>query len=261
MAGGTGSRLNPLTQVINKHLLPVGKYPMIYYSIYKLKEAGITDILIVSGRKHLGDMVSLLGSGLEFGVKFTYKVQDNAGGISEALGLANGFVGNDSMVVVLGDNIFTDTLSPYVKNFQKQNQGAKVLIKEVHDPERYGVAEILGDRIISIEEKPKQPKSHYAVTGIYMYDSTVFDIIKTIVPSARGELEITDVNNAYIKRDQLTYDVLLGEWTDAGTHPSLARATELSKYMSPETVLFRENVVEIAEKKVLQPVSQLVQSN
>ncbi|KPV60385.1 spore coat protein [Paenibacillus sp. A3] len=228
LAGGTGSRLYPLTKVTNKHLLPVGKYPMIYHAIHKLIQADIYEILIVTGREHMGDVVNLLGSGHEFGVTFTYKVQDQAGGIAQALGLAQNFVGQDSMVVILGDNVFEDNISPYVQNFDKQSQGAKILLKEVHDPERYGVAELSMEKIVSIEEKPVVPKSSLAVTGIYMYDNKVFDVIKTLKPSGRGELEITDVNNAYIQNNELTYDVLQGWWTDAGTHTSLARANELA---------------------------------
>ncbi|MCY9528597.1 glucose-1-phosphate thymidylyltransferase [Paenibacillus sp. cl6col] len=229
LAGGTGSRLFPLTKVTNKHLLPVGKYPMIYYSIYKLKTADINDILIVTGRDHMGEVVNLLGSGSEMGVSFTYKVQDEAGGIAQALGLAEQFVGNDQMVVILGDNVFEDDISIYVENFRDQKRGAKILLQEVHDPNRYGVAELQGEHIVSIEEKPQKPKSNYAVTGIYMFDHTVFNIIKTLKPSGRGELEITDVNNVYIKQNGLTFDVLQGWWTDAGTHVSLARANELAK--------------------------------
>ncbi|GFN32787.1 sugar phosphate nucleotidyltransferase [Paenibacillus xylaniclasticus] len=229
LAGGTGSRLFPLTKVTNKHLLPVGKYPMIYHAVAKLKEAGITDILVVTGKEHMGDVVGLLGSGSDMNVEFTYKVQDEAGGIAQALGLAEQFVGDDQMVVILGDNVFSDSIAPYVDNFRKQERGAKILIQEVHDPQRYGVPELSGDRIVSIEEKPKEPKSSYAVTGIYMYDSRVFDIVKTLVPSGRGELEITDVNNAYIAAGELTYDKLQGWWTDAGTHASLKKANELAK--------------------------------
>ena len=229
LAGGTGSRLYPLTKVTNKHLLPVGKYPMIYHAIHKLREADIQEVLIVTGREHMGDVVNLLGSGHEFGMEFTYKVQDQAGGIAQALGLAEQFVGDDLMTVILGDNVFEDSIVNYVNNFKQQKQGAKILIREVHDPQRYGVPELSGDMITSIEEKPSAPKSSYAVTGIYMYDSTVFDIVRTLAPSHRGELEITDVNNAYIANRQLTYDVLQGWWTDAGTHASLARANELSK--------------------------------
>lgn len=229
LAGGTGSRLYPLTKVTNKHLLPVGKYPMIFHAVNKLKQAGIYDILIVTGKEHMGEVVNLLGSGREIGVEFTFKVQDEAGGIAQALDLAKQFVGNDQMVVILGDNVFADDITPYVHNFREQKKGAKILLQEVHDPQRYGVAELNGDRIVSIEEKPKQPKSNLAVTGIYMFDATVFDIIKTLKPSGRGELEITDVNNAYIDRNELTYDVLQGWWTDAGTHASWVKANELSK--------------------------------
>lgn len=229
LAGGTGSRLYPLTKVTNKHLLPVGRYPMIFHSIAKLKEADIKDILIVTGKDHMGDVVNLLGSGHEMGVNFTYKVQDQAGGIAQALGLAEHFVGDDQMVVILGDNVFSDTIADYVENFRKQREGAKILIQEVHDPQRYGVAELYGEQIVSIEEKPAEPKSSYAVTGIYMYDSRVFDIVKTLRPSGRGELEITDVNNAYINSNALTYDILRGWWTDAGTHASLTHANDLAK--------------------------------
>lgn len=229
LAGGTGSRLYPLTKVTNKHLLPVGKYPMIFHAIYKLKQAGIQDILIVTGKEHMGDVVNLLGSGNSMGASFTYKVQDEAGGIAQALGLAEQFVGNDQCVVILGDNVFEKDISKYIENFVAQGNGAKILIQKVSDPQRFGVPELKGDNIISIEEKPAAPKSGYAVTGIYMFDSKVFEIIKKLTPSNRGELEITDVNNAYIKRNELTYDVLGGWWTDAGTHSSLARANELAK--------------------------------
>lgn len=229
LAGGTGSRLYPLTKVTNKHLLPVGKYPMIFHSIHKLKSAGLTEILIVTGREHMGDVVNLLGSGKQFGVTFTYKVQDEAGGIAQALGLAQQFVGEDTMVVILGDNVFSDDISSYVSSFQKQQSGAKILIKKVSDPRRFGVPCIQGDKIVSIEEKPQYPKSDYAVTGIYMYDSTVFNVIKSLKPSLRGEIEITDVNNAYIDRGNLTYDKLNGWWTDAGTHDSLAYANKFAQ--------------------------------
>jgi glucose-1-phosphate thymidylyltransferase len=229
LAGGTGTRLYPLTKVTNKHLLPVGKYPMIFYSVHKLKQAGINDILIVTGKDHMGDVVNLLGSGREMGVTFTYKVQDEAGGIAQALDLAEHFVGEDQMVVILGDNVFADDITPFVENFCVQQKGAKLLLQQVHDPQRYGVAELDGARIVSIEEKPQIPKSEYAVTGIYMFDSNVFDIVKTLKPSKRGELEITDVNNAYIQRGELSFDILQGWWTDAGTHASLAKANELAK--------------------------------
>jgi glucose-1-phosphate thymidylyltransferase len=229
LAGGTGSRLKPLTNVTNKHLLPVGKYPMIFYPIYFLKQVGINDILIVTGREHMGDVIELLGSGSEYGVEFTFKVQDQAGGIAQALSLAGHFVNGDRCVVILGDNIFQDDITPYVESFKSQKNGAKILLKEVPDPERFGVAELKDSKIISIEEKPKYPKSNFAVTGIYMYDSKAFEIAKTLRPSARRELEITDVNNAYIQKGELTYDILKGWWADAGTPESLFRANELCK--------------------------------
>ena len=229
LAGGIGSRLHPLTKVTNKHLLPVGKYPMIFYPIYRLKQAGITEILIVTGRDHMGDVMELLGSGRDYGADSTFKVQDQAGGIAEALGLAKNFVDGDRCVVILGDNIFEDDITPYVQSFMNQSSGAKILIKEISDPERFGVAELKDGKIISIEEKPKQPKSNFAVTGVYMYDSEVFDIIRTLRPSGRGEFEITDVNNAYIKKNALTYDILKGWWIDAGTPESLLKSSMLAK--------------------------------
>lgn len=237
LAGGTGTRLFPLTKVTNKHLLPVGKYPMIFHAIAKLKEAGLLDILIVTGKEHMGDIVNLLGSGKEFGVDLTYRVQDESGGIAQAIGLAEHFVSDDSMVVILGDNVFEGSIVSYVDNFVKQGNGARILLKKVSDPNRYGVPEIQGEQIISIEEKPIQPKSHYAVTGIYMFDAAVFRIIRTLKPSSRGELEITDVNNAYIGAGQLKYDILQGWWTDAGTHASLALANELAKEIQLEGLL------------------------
>jgi glucose-1-phosphate thymidylyltransferase len=227
LAGGTGSRLFPLTKVTNKHLLPVARKPMIYHPIEKLREAGIEEILIVTGIDHMGDVVNLLGSGKDFKCRFTYKVQDEAGGIAQALGLAENFAGNEPIVAILGDNIFQDSLKKYIDKFKKQGKGAKVILKEVKDPIRFGVAQVSGDKIISIEEKPKAPKSKLAVTGIYMYDSQVYQLIRTLKPSARGELEITDVNNEYIKNGSLTYDVFDGWWTDAGTFETLEYSTLL----------------------------------
>lgn len=227
LAGGTGSRLYPLTKVTNKHLLPVGKQPMIYYPIQKLLGAGIQEILIVTGIEHMGAVVSLLGSGHEFGCEFTYKVQDQAGGIAEALGLARHFAHDDSMAVILGDNIFQNEIGPFVDCFRQQGVGARLLLKQVEDPKRFGVADVQGQRIVGIEEKPSMPKSNFAVTGIYFYDSQVFDIIRELKPSHRNELEITDVNNAYLQRGQLYYDILPGWWTDAGTFPSLNLANQL----------------------------------
>ena len=226
LAGGTGSRLYPLTKVTNKHLLPVGNKPMIYYPIEKLIGAGIEEILIVTGTEHMGDVVNLLGSGKEFGCRFTYKVQDEAGGIAQALGLAENFTGSDPMTVILGDNIFESDLKDAVQNYS--GSGAQILIKEVEDPERFGVAEMEGDRVIGIEEKPKKAKSNYAVTGIYMFDSNVYDLIKNLKPSGRGELEITDVNNHYISEGNMKFSILKGWWTDAGTPESYVVANNLA---------------------------------
>ncbi|MHC4657556.1 MAG: sugar phosphate nucleotidyltransferase [Planctomycetota bacterium] len=217
----------PLTKVTNKHLLPVGHKPMIYYPIAKLTSAGIEQILIVTGVEYMGDVVSLLGSGREFGCQFTYKVQDEAGGIAQALALAEDFAQGQPLVVILGDNIFQANLRDYADEFVCQETGARVLLKQVTNPQRFGVAQVSGGRVIDIEEKPEKPKSDYIVTGIYFYDASVFDIIRKLKPSARGELEVTDVNNAYIAKGQLAYDVLDGWWTDAGTFESLNRANEL----------------------------------
>ena len=225
LAGGTGSRLYPLTKVTNKHLLPVGRKPMIYYPIEKLTQAGIEEILIVTGVDHMGDIINLLGSGHEFNCRFTYKVQDRAGGIAQALSLAANFIDDDKMCVILGDNVFADSLKPLVESYDKQKTGAKILIKEVDDPRRFGVVEMKAGKVISIEEKPKKPKSNFAVVGIYFYDNKVFDIIKKLKPSGRGELEITEVNEAYLKTGELTCDVLSGWWSDAGTFESLERAS------------------------------------
>jgi len=225
LAGGTGSRLYPLTKVTNKHLLPVGSKPMIYYPIEKLVGAGIQEILIVTGTEHMGDVVSLLGSGKDFGCRFTYKVQDEAGGIAQALGLAENFAGGDTMTVILGDNVFEDDLADAVAGYP--GEGASIMLKEVEDPTRYGVAELEGNKIVGIEEKPARPKSNLSVTGIYMYDAQVFDYIRTLKPSGRGELEITDVNNHYIREGMMQFSVMKGWWTDAGTFDSLRRANEL----------------------------------
>jgi glucose-1-phosphate thymidylyltransferase len=226
LAGGTGSRLMPLTKVTNKHLLAVGKKPMIYYPVEKLISAGIREILIVTGVDHMGDVVNLLGSGKSFSCRFTYKVQDQAGGIAQALSLAEGFA-DDGLVAILGDNIFKASLKPYLKKFSSQKKGARVLLKKVSNPQRFGVAEISGGRVCRITEKPKKPKTNYAVTGIYFYDDSIFDIIRKLKPSGRGEFEITDVNNTYIAHNQLQYDILTGWWTDAGTFESLSKANEL----------------------------------
>ena len=228
LAGGTGSRLFPLTKVTNKHLLPVGQAPMIWHPLWKLQEAGIQEILIVTGTEHMGDVVALMGSGKDFGCRFTYKVQDEAGGIAQALGLAENFAGGSPLCVILGDNIFQDSLKPEVEAFERQGQGARILLKPVDDPQRYGVAEVKDGQVLGIEEKPKAPKSNLSVTGIYFYDATVFDIIRRVKPSGRGEMEITDVNNAYIAKGQMSFGTFQGWWTDAGTFPSLAHANELA---------------------------------
>ena len=227
LAGGTGSRLFPLTKVTNKHLLPVGRKPMIFYPVQKLTEAGIDEILVVTGVEHMGDVVTLLGSGKDFGCRFTYKVQDEAGGIAQALGLAENFAADDLLCVILGDNVFEDPIVPHAKAFREQARGARLLLKQVPDPQRYGVAEVDGSRVVRIVEKPKRPKTDLAVIGVYFYDNQVFDIIRTLKPSARGELEITDVNNHYLRAGTLRCDRLQGWWTDAGTFESLAKANEL----------------------------------
>jgi glucose-1-phosphate thymidylyltransferase len=221
LAGGTGSRLYPLTKVTNKHLLPVYDKPMIYYPLQTLVDAGLDDILIVSGRGHAGHFLELLGSGSEWGVRLTYEIQDEAGGIAQALGLAEGFADEEEVIVILGDNIFQDSIREDVSGFKS---GSKIFLKEVPDAQRFGVAELDGDGVIGIEEKPEVPRSNFAVTGLYMYDSKVFEVIRTLKPSGRGELEITDVNNYYIEQGQMGYKVLDGYWSDAGTFESLLRA-------------------------------------
>jgi glucose-1-phosphate thymidylyltransferase len=241
LAGGTGSRLFPLTKITNKHLLPVYDKPMIYYPIQTLVDAGIKDILVVTGGRNAGEFLRLLANGKEFGLKhldFTY--QEGEGGIAEALDLAEHFADGHGICVILGDNIIEGNIAEAVAAFKAQPGGARILLKQVTDAERFGVAELAGNRIVGIEEKPKQPKSDYAVTGIYMYDATVFDKIHTLVPSGRGELEITDVNNAYIREGTMTFSFLDGWWTDAGTFESLLRASNLvseQKKTAPESSL------------------------
>jgi len=228
LAGGLGTRLEPLTRITNKHLLPVYNQPMIYCPLMTLIEAGIKDILIVTGGNNAGDFLKLLGNGEEFGLKhINYTYQKGEGGIADALKLAEHFVGKDKVIVILGDNVAEKSIKKYIEKFKKQKSGARILIKKVPDPQRFGVAELKNGKIISIEEKPQKPKSEYIVTGIYMYDSRVFDIIKTLKPSKRRELEITDVNNAYINDSQMYYDILDGWWTDCGTFSSLIRANLL----------------------------------
>lgn len=228
LAGGTGSRLHPLTKVTNKHLLPVYDRPMVYYPIQTLVNAGIEEILLVTGGKNAGDFLRLLGNGRDFGLKhLNYTYQDGEGGIAEALGLAEFFAAGEPICVILGDNVIENNICAAVENFKKQKDGAKILVKEVDDAQRFGVAEIHGNRVLGIEEKPQQPKSNYAVVGIYLYDATVFEKIRRLKPSGRGELEITDVNNFYIDEGKLTFEILDGWWTDAGQFESLLRANTL----------------------------------
>lgn len=230
LAGGLGTRLNPLTRVTNKHLLPVFDRPMIYYPIEALVKAGIRDILLVTGGNNAGDFLKLLGNGAEFGLKhLNYTYQSGEGGIAEALGLAEHFADESKIAVILGDNILERTIRPAVEAFERQEKGAKILLKRVPDPERFGVAELKGDRVVRIVEKPKDPPSDLAVTGIYMYDPHVFEFIRGLSPSERGELEITDVNNLYINEGSMTWEEVRGWWSDAGTFESLIRASNLVK--------------------------------
>jgi glucose-1-phosphate thymidylyltransferase len=228
LAGGLGTRLRPLTSVTNKHLLPVYDRPMIYYPIQTLVNAGITDIMIVTGGNSAGDFLKLLGNGKAFGLKhINYTYQEGEGGIAEALSLVEHFAAKQPVCVVLGDNIIEGNIAAAVRAYKEQGKGAKIILKRVPDPERFGVPELSGQNVLRIEEKPKTPKSDYAVIGIYMYDGEVYDIIRTLKPSGRGELEITDVNNAYIKREEMTWEELNGWWTDAGTFESLLRASNM----------------------------------
>ncbi len=228
LAGGLGSRLAPLTRITNKHLLPVYNKPMIYYPIETLINAGITDIMIVTGGNHAGDFLRLMGNGKDFGLKhLNYTYQEGEGGIADALSLAEYFADGEPVCVVLGDNIIERNIIKAVQDFKEQKKGAKIMLKEVPDPERFGVAEITDGRLVNIVEKPKNPRSNLAVIGIYLYDAGVFDIVKTLKPSDRGELEITDVNNAYVGEGTMTWEMLDGWWTDAGTFESLLRASVL----------------------------------
>lgn len=228
LAGGLGSRMMPCTKVTNKHLLPVYNKPMIYYPLGTMVKAGLKDIMIVTGGSNAGDFLRLLGNGSEFGLKdISYTYQEGEGGIADALKLTENFVDEEKVIVMLGDNIIKDDISEAVTEFEKQPEGARIFLKEVPDPERFGVAEIRDGKVINIEEKPKNPKSNYSVIGLYMYDRQVFDIARTLKPSARGELEITDVNNEYIRRGNMTYSIIDGWWTDAGTFESLYRASKL----------------------------------
>lgn len=228
LAGGLGSRLSPLTKITNKHLLPVHNEPMVYYPIRTLINAGIDDIMIVTGGNSAGDFLKLLGNGKEFGLKhLNYTYQEGEGGIADALSLVEHFADDEPICVVLGDNIIENNIRAAADAYRAQGSGAKILLKKVHDPQRFGVPELDGDKVLNIEEKPSNPKSDFAVIGIYFYDNTVFDVIKTLEPSDRGELEITDVNNHYIRRDEMTWNELEGWWTDAGTFESLLRASNM----------------------------------
>jgi glucose-1-phosphate thymidylyltransferase len=228
LAGGLGTRLRPLTSVTNKHLLPVYNQPMIYYPIQTLVNAGITDIMVVTGGSSAGDFLRLLGNGKAFGLKhLNYAYQEGEGGIAEALSLVEHFAAGESVCVVLGDNIIEGNICASVDAYGRQGHGAKILLKRVPDPQRFGVPKLDGDRVVRIDEKPAEPESEFAVVGIYMYDGGVYDIIRSLKPSGRGELEITDVNNAYIARDAMTWEELEGWWTDAGTFESLLRASVL----------------------------------
>jgi len=227
LAGGLGSRLMPLTKVTNKHLLPIYDRPMIHYPLECLVKAGVTDVLLVTGGDSAGHFLKLLGDGREFGARIYYAYQQGEGGIADALKLAEAFIAGERMVVVLGDNLVQKSIKTSAQRYLAQEKGARILLKKVADPQRFGVAEVQGDKVVGIVEKPKQPKSDLAVTGIYFYDKQVFDIIRTLRPSGRGELEITDVNNAYLARGELQWDELSGWWSDAGTFESLYKASTL----------------------------------
>ena len=237
LAGGLGTRMLPLTKITNKHLLPVYDRPMIYFPIQTLVDAGINEIVVVTGGHYAGDFLNLLGNGKAFGLKrINYAYQEGEGGIADALRLAREFTGDDAICVILGDNILENPIKAHVDQFKAQGKGAKILLKEVHDPHRFGVAEVADNgNVLSIEEKPRAPKSNLAVIGVYMYDAHVYEIISTLKPSARGELEITDVNNAYLREGTLTSSTIDGWWTDAGTFPSLYRASRLvAEQVKPE---------------------------
>lgn len=228
LAGGLGTRLRPLTSVTNKHLLPVYNQPMIFYPIQTLVNAGITDIMVVTGGNSAGEFLRLLGNGKAFGLQhLNYAYQEGEGGIAEALSLVEHFAAGDPVCVVLGDNIIEGNICAAVEGYRKQSGGAKIILKKVPDPQRFGVPKLDGRRVVRIEEKPSRPQSDYAVTGIYMYDSSVYEIIRSLEPSHRGELEITDVNNVYIDRDEMTWEELEGWWSDAGTFDSLLRASRM----------------------------------
>jgi len=236
LAGGKGTRLGELTKVTNKHLLPVGPYPMVYHPLKKLVGAGIKDVMLVSGTEHMGDFVELLGSGKEHQCSLTYRVQDEAGGIAQALGLAELFCKDARCCVILGDNIFQDPLTAMLGEAAGSPSHAWVALKQVHDPSRYGVAELKGKQVVGIEEKPDKPKSDYAVAGIYVYPPDVFEVVRSLKPSRRGELEITDVNRYYLEKGRLGWSMLDGYWTDAGTLESLAHANQVVGEKPPKFV-------------------------
>ncbi|WDL95162.1 sugar phosphate nucleotidyltransferase [Alicyclobacillus sp. ALC3] len=227
LAGGTGTRLAPLTHLFNKHLLPVGRYPMIVHPFMQMVNSGVQDVLVVTSPDTVGFLARLIGDGHRQGVQVSYRVQEHPGGIAHGLALARDFVGEHPCLVILGDNILTDNLKPYVESFRAAPQGAHIFVKAVDDPTRYGVAEVRGNQVTRIVEKPKQPKSNYAVTGIYLYDERVFAVIDRLSPSGRGEYEITDVNNDYIGRHAMSHTVLTGDWVDAGTFSSMQVANQL----------------------------------
>jgi len=241
LAGGNGRRMEPITLVTNKHLLAVYDKPMIFFPLATLLQAKLKEILIVTGKEHIGGFVRLLGSGKNYGVKFFYEVQEEAGGIAQALGLAEHFADGDSCAVILGDNIYEDDFADDIYNFK---EGAKIFLKDIPDANRFGIAELKGDKVVNIEEKPKTPKSNYAVTGLYLYDNSVFNVVKTLKPSGRGELEITDVNNHYIQNEKMQAGFVKGDWSDAGTFESLFRANRIARKISLESKL-------IAEKEAL----------
>src|SRR3981081_1391908 len=252
LAGGTGSRLHPITRVTNKHLLPVFDKPMVYYPIQSLVNAGVEEILLVTGGKNAGEFLRLLGNGRDFGLKhINYTYQEGEGGIAEALGLAEYFADGKPVCVVLGDNIIENNVRSAVESFKKQSNGAKILLKEVQDAERFGVAEIRGNRVVSIEENHFNPKSNYPVIGIYLYDATVFQKIRRLKPSGRGELEITDVNNFYVEEGGLTYEVLDGWWTDAGTFESLLRANNLVAETGANKISSEKPAAPVVSREVL----------
>ncbi len=270
LAGGTGSRMMPCTKVTNKHLLPVYNKPMIYYPLLTLVNAGIKEIMIISGPGHAGHFVNLLGSGREFGIKLSYEIQEEPGGIAQALGLVEDFLDNEPVIVILGDNIFEEDIGTYVEKFKEQGNGSRIFLKEVdiNQAKRFGNASVEGDRVIHVEEKPEYPKSNLAMTGLYMFDSKIFDIIRTLVPSARGELELTDAITHYIQTGNCYYNILSGFWSDAGTFESLHRASSLVRKKEVPEESFQSGTGDFAEtfqfptsqdepQKILEKLSQL----